>query len=411
MIKQPVGQVRLTNVAIIKYKIHNKKFEIACYKNKAINWRNGVETELEEVLQTNAIYSNVSKGELASTEELKVYFPGVDRNTIIKTILEKGELQISEKEREVHISAMFKDIANILAEMCIHPRTKRAISVDAIKAAMKDIHFAVVLDQDVKRQALACLKQLQKKYLIGRAEMQIQITVPSDSAGIMEEEFKAKGITTEARKDGRSTIYTALIEPSLYREFVQFLKKDIPEGALDILIQKVVSSERTDLETVAMASLQVRDDYKEEKNAEKRAPANEDSDEDRKDEESKAATTKKKKKGKGKSKQQEPEKPIDWEEARRSVLAKKTENILGDLGVQQVEAPKPIASVKNGNGDEAKGTKCATCQDAVFPSKEEYRLHFKRKQQGEPSLTYEAFTNIILEQELLQSITDKKKGK
>jgi len=38
-----------------------KRFEIACYKNKVINWRNGVEKDLDEVLQTETVFSNVSK--------------------------------------------------------------------------------------------------------------------------------------------------------------------------------------------------------------------------------------------------------------------------------------------------------------------------------------------------------------
>jgi hypothetical protein len=36
------GQKRLTNVALVKYKKKGKRFEIACYKNKVLNWRNGV---------------------------------------------------------------------------------------------------------------------------------------------------------------------------------------------------------------------------------------------------------------------------------------------------------------------------------------------------------------------------------
>lgn len=40
----------MTNVAFIKYRVDKLKFEIACYKNKAINWRNGVEKDLSEVI-------------------------------------------------------------------------------------------------------------------------------------------------------------------------------------------------------------------------------------------------------------------------------------------------------------------------------------------------------------------------
>lgn len=37
-----VGQKRLTNVAVVRYKKKGKRFEVACYKNKVLNWRNGM---------------------------------------------------------------------------------------------------------------------------------------------------------------------------------------------------------------------------------------------------------------------------------------------------------------------------------------------------------------------------------
>jgi ribosome maturation protein SDO1 len=41
-LQQPVGQKRLTNVAVVRLKKHGMRFEIACYKNKVLSWRSGV---------------------------------------------------------------------------------------------------------------------------------------------------------------------------------------------------------------------------------------------------------------------------------------------------------------------------------------------------------------------------------
>lgn len=60
-IGQPVGKVIMTNVAVVRMKKGGKRFEIACYKNKVFNWRNGVETDIDEVLQITRVYENVSK--------------------------------------------------------------------------------------------------------------------------------------------------------------------------------------------------------------------------------------------------------------------------------------------------------------------------------------------------------------
>lgn len=54
-------QVRLTNVAVVRLNKTGKRFEIACYRNKVVNWRNRVETDIDEVLQIESVFENVSK--------------------------------------------------------------------------------------------------------------------------------------------------------------------------------------------------------------------------------------------------------------------------------------------------------------------------------------------------------------
>ncbi len=39
MLKQPVGVVKHTNVAVVRLKIAKKKFELAIYKNKIQSYR------------------------------------------------------------------------------------------------------------------------------------------------------------------------------------------------------------------------------------------------------------------------------------------------------------------------------------------------------------------------------------
>ena len=56
------------------------RFEVAAYKNKVLNWRNGVEKDIDEVVQSHNIFSNTSKGELASKDLLNKYFPDMNNN-------------------------------------------------------------------------------------------------------------------------------------------------------------------------------------------------------------------------------------------------------------------------------------------------------------------------------------------
>ena len=79
---QPVGQKRLTNVAVVRLRKHGQRFEIACFPNKVLSWRACVEKDLDEVLQSHTVYSNVSKGVLAKSKDLVKAF-GTDDQTKI----------------------------------------------------------------------------------------------------------------------------------------------------------------------------------------------------------------------------------------------------------------------------------------------------------------------------------------
>ncbi|CAL9093714.1 unnamed protein product [Musa textilis] len=65
---QPIGQKRLTGIAIVRLKKHGVRFEIACYNNKLLSWRSRVEKDVDELPQSHTVYSKVSNGILAKKE-------------------------------------------------------------------------------------------------------------------------------------------------------------------------------------------------------------------------------------------------------------------------------------------------------------------------------------------------------
>jgi ribosome maturation protein SDO1 len=108
-LKAPTNQVRLTNVAVVRYKAKGLRFEVACYKNKVQSYRAGNESDLDEVLQSHTIFANVSKGSVANRADIVEAFGDLKSNDdIVKLILDKGDVQISEKERTVERDQAFK---------------------------------------------------------------------------------------------------------------------------------------------------------------------------------------------------------------------------------------------------------------------------------------------------------------
>ena len=124
-INQPINQVRLTNVAVVRMNKGGKRFEIACYRNKVVDYRQGVETDLSEVLQTDRIFTNVSKGEFSKAKDLQKVFGTKDEETIAKLILQKGQVQVSDKERTQQIEKTSAQRAEWVSKNCVSPQTHR----------------------------------------------------------------------------------------------------------------------------------------------------------------------------------------------------------------------------------------------------------------------------------------------
>ncbi|KAI1378354.1 SBDS protein C-terminal domain-containing protein [Hypoxylon crocopeplum] len=131
------NQIRLTNVSLVRLKKGKKRFEIACYKNKVLEWRSGIETDLDEVLQIPNVFLNVSKGQTAPSADLAKAF-GKDKplNDIVLEILNKGELQVGEKERAAQLDRVHNEVVSIVASKLVDPRTKRVYTTGMIEKAL-----------------------------------------------------------------------------------------------------------------------------------------------------------------------------------------------------------------------------------------------------------------------------------
>lgn len=170
------------NVAVVRIKRSGKRFEIACYKNKVLSWRNKTEKDVDEVLQTHTVFSNVSKGLVAKKEDLARAFDTDNETEVCIQILAKGELQVSDRERQNQLDSTFKDIATIVADKCVNPDTKRPYPVGMIERAIKDAHYSVKPGKGSKQQALEVIRLLQQSMPIERARMRLKIQLPSREA-------------------------------------------------------------------------------------------------------------------------------------------------------------------------------------------------------------------------------------
>ena len=208
-------------------------FEIACYKNKVLNWRSKIEKDLNEVLQSNYIFTNVSKGVSANNADLQSCFGTTDFVTIACEILAKGDLQISEKERALEMENKFKDIASIIVEKCINAETRRPFSIGMIERSMREQHFSVNANRTTKQQALELIKSLKAVLPIERAQMRIKVELPLHYAKSLKPKLTALASSVVAEEFLASSVeIVMLIDPGAYRSIEELLAKECTKGKI-----------------------------------------------------------------------------------------------------------------------------------------------------------------------------------
>ncbi|KAJ8331004.1 hypothetical protein QVD99_001191 [Batrachochytrium dendrobatidis] len=237
-VMKPVAQVKLTNVSIVRLKKGGKRFEIACYKNKILEWRSRVEKDLDNVLQINQVFLNVSKGQVASKDDLIKAFQTENSDEVVRQILEKGDIQVGEKERTQQLDNMYRDIATVVAEKSVNPETKRPYTVTMIEKALSDIHFSVHPNKGAKQQAIEAIKLLNesKTIPISRAQMRLRVIMPAKDGKRLKD--KIAQIITNVEVEDWSDDYELItvIDPGSFRKITDLLQEETKgRGQVEVL--------------------------------------------------------------------------------------------------------------------------------------------------------------------------------
>ena len=281
-IKSPSNQKRLTNVAVVRLKRGGKTFELACYPNKVTSWREGVESDLDEVLQQRIIFGNVSKGVQAKQADIekrlrrkhsrqntisffisfqKVNCKSQKKNELIKLVCFYFiYIFYLNKQKKIFfidfffffLEQFFRDVATIVASRCVDSESKKPLTVGIVERALKEIQFQPVLSQPAKKQALEAIKQLSKVMPIERSRMKVRILLPSKDSKTHKTKLEQYLAAIEDQESTSSQlIINAVIEPGNLRFISEYLETETRgAGSLAIMSLTAIEENESDDESL-----------------------------------------------------------------------------------------------------------------------------------------------------------------
>lgn len=203
--------VNVDESKIAKLKTHGQNFEILIDTNKALEFKQGVQIDMRDILAVPTVFADAKKGEEASTNAMRSIFKTEDPLEVAKIIIQKGEIPLTTEYKNKLRETKKKQIINLIHRNAVDPKTHLPHPPARIEAALEEAKVRVDEFADVNKQMQDALKKIRPILPIKFEIKEIAIKIPADYASKSYPVVKSFGklIRDEWQRDGS---WVAVIE-------------------------------------------------------------------------------------------------------------------------------------------------------------------------------------------------------
>jgi len=152
-----------------------EKFEIFIDPEKAWQIKQGARVDIREAMISDVIYKDAKKGLRASREALQKAFKTLDPYEIGKIIIQRGEIQLTAKQRKELIESKRKQIVAYISKNCIDSKTGLPLPPTRVELLLDEAKVPIDPFKDAKEQALEIIKVLRTKIPIKISKTLLEI--------------------------------------------------------------------------------------------------------------------------------------------------------------------------------------------------------------------------------------------
>jgi ribosome maturation protein SDO1 len=164
---------------VARITIGTEHFEVLVKPEKAFDYRLGKVAAITEVLVTETIFSDASKGTRVAEENLRKAFGTTDGLKIAETILKKGTLQLTTDQRRKMTEEKRKQVIDFISRQAVDPRTNLPHPPLRIENAMEQIHYPIDPFKPVEEQAKDIIKLLRPILPLKIEQLAVGVTLPA----------------------------------------------------------------------------------------------------------------------------------------------------------------------------------------------------------------------------------------
>lgn len=160
----------------------SQRFEIVVDPDLAVEFKNGKQVDIKEVLKSEEIFSDAKKGMLASENIIQQVFNLTDPMQVAKKILEQGEVQITAEHREKLREEKRNRIIDIIHKNGVDPKTHLPHPASRLENAFKEANIRIDEYKTAEDQIQDILKELRAVLPIKFELKEVAVKIPPEYA-------------------------------------------------------------------------------------------------------------------------------------------------------------------------------------------------------------------------------------
>jgi ribosome maturation protein SDO1 len=166
----------------VRFVVGGDRFEILVEPDAALNYKLGKKVELSQVLASDEIYTDSSKGQKASEEKLMKHFRTASFEQVAQVILQKGELQLTTEQRRKMIEEKRKQIVNFISKNYVDPKTNLPHPPTRVEQALQQVRVVIDPSRDAEEQAKRVVDELRSILPLKTGNMKFRVRVEAQHA-------------------------------------------------------------------------------------------------------------------------------------------------------------------------------------------------------------------------------------
>lgn len=155
-------------------------FEIVVNMEDAIKVKKGLSDYL--IIEGDNVFTDLKKGNRASSSDLQEAFGTTDINEIGKIIVKSGDVLVDQAHRSEEQEKKIKQVVSFLARNAINPQTGNPFTPERLESALKEAHVQIK-NLPVENQIKDVVDALSSIMPIKLEIRRIKITIPAIQTG------------------------------------------------------------------------------------------------------------------------------------------------------------------------------------------------------------------------------------